>query len=193
MKNLYMYIKNENIEDILKYGIKLSEYSNKVLDYSGTKKSGIISYLAPKDSILYSDNKYSCVRINGDNVNAIIYNEICENLSNFNEFICDFNSYKLGDYEEPLALITSTILPENIYLYNKDMDVPLIIENSKNFFYENSINELLNTNKFSNYELYQILLILGEQKKMLTSNSEGNIKTYKDKINGKLYTKKSNF
>ena len=83
MKNLYMYIKNENIEDILKYGIKLSEYSNKVLDYSGTKKSGIISYLAPKDSILYSDNKYSCVRINGDNVNAIIYNEICENLSNF--------------------------------------------------------------------------------------------------------------
>lgn len=99
----------------------------------------------------------------------------------------------MGDYEEPLALITSTILPENIYLYNKDMDVPLIIENSKNFFYENSINELLNTNKFSNYELYQILLILGEQKKMLTSNSEGNIKTYKDKINGKLYTKKSNF
>ena len=99
----------------------------------------------------------------------------------------------MGDYEEPLALITSTILPENIYLYNKDMDVPLIIENSKNFFYENSINELLNTNKFSNYELYQILLILGEQKKMLTSNSEGHIKTYKDKINGKLYTKKSNF
>ena len=48
MKNLYMYIKNENSEDILKYGIKLSEYSNKVLDYSGTKNLELYHILLQK-------------------------------------------------------------------------------------------------------------------------------------------------
>ncbi len=193
LKNLYIYIKNSELDNILKYGIKLSEYANKVIIYSNTQKSGILSYLAPKDSELYYDENYSCIRISADNIKGLIYNKVCENLNIFSEFICDISDYEYGRFEEPMAIITSTILPENINLYNKDMDIPLLIQNSKDYYYENSINELLSTNKFSNYELYQILLILGEQKKLLSTNLESNIKMYTDKINGKIYTKKSNF
>lgn len=193
LKNLYIYIKNSELDNILKYGIKLSEYANKVIIYSNTQKSGILSYLAPKDSELYYDENYSCIRISADNIKGLIYNRVCENLNIFSEFICDISDYEYGRFEEPMAIITSTILPENINLYNKDIDIPLLIQNSKDYYYENSINELLNTNKFTNYELYQILLILGEQKKLLSTNLESNIKMYIDKISGKIYTKKSNF
>lgn len=193
MDNLYVYIKNSQIDNIIKYGIKLSEYANKVISYSNTKKSGITAYLVPKDCECYYDNEYTCLRIKLKNINGVVYNKICEKLNNFEEFVCDISSYKYGTYEDPVAIITSTILPENIAIYNKAIDIPILIENSKDFYYENSINELLATNKFSNYELYQILLILGEQKKMFTTSSQDNIKLYKDVINNKSYTKKSNF
>ena len=52
---------------------------------------------------------------------------------------------------------------------------------------------MLDSGKFSNYELYQILLILGEQKKIFTTDIDKNIKVYLDTISGKKYTKKSNF
>ena len=52
---------------------------------------------------------------------------------------------------------------------------------------------MLENDKFTKYELYQILLILGEQKKIFSTTKIDNIKIYKDNINGNLYTKKSSF
>ena len=120
MKYLYIYIKNEEADDILKYGIKLSEHANKILNYSNIQKSGILSYLAPKDCELYNNKNYSCLKVSTKNIKGLIYNNICENLTNFDEFICSFSEYNYGDYEEPLAIITSTILTKYyLYLQNK--------------------------------------------------------------------------
>lgn len=193
MKNLYIFILQKNIESILKYGIKLSEYADKILKFSNFEKAGITAFLSPKDSDLYYDDNYSCIRVTIENINGYIYNKSCENLNIIDEFTCKLEDYEYGDYEEPIAIITSTILPENIYLYNKNIDVPLIIENSKEYYYQKSISNMLDSGKFSNYELYQILLILGEQKKIFSTNIDKNIKVYLDTISGKKYTKKSNF
>ena len=54
------------------------------------------------------------------------------------------------------------------------------------------INEILETDMFSKYELYQTLLILGDQKKVLNVEKHQNIKIYTDPISNKKYTKKSN-
>ena len=45
---------------------------------------------------------------------------------------------------------------------------------------------------FSKYELYQTLLILGDQKKVFNVSKENNVKMYTDSISGKQYTKRSN-
>ena len=52
---------------------------------------------------------------------------------------------------------------------------------------------MIESDKFSKYELYQMLLILGEQKKLYKTVKEDNIKIYVDKTTGKKYTKKSSF
>lgn len=193
MRYLYVFLENKYIEDVLKYGMKLSEFSNKILTIEQTQKSGIIAYLSPKDSNLYEDEHYSCVKILRNNLNGYIYNNICSKHDLLNQFICEFDDYELGSYEEPIAFITSTILPENIQLYDKIRDVPLLIENSKEFYYEKSIHTMLDNQYFSNYELYQILLILGEQKKIFQTSNHDNIKVYHDTKSSKNYTKKSSF
>lgn len=193
MKYLYIFIDNNKLDDVIKYGMKLSEFSNKLLTISKTQKYGITAFLSPKDSELYYDNNYSCIKVLTDKLKCLIYNKTCDNSYLLKDFICNINEYQLGLYEEPVAFITSTILPEDIQLYNKLQDVPLVIENSKQYFYEKSINDMLENDKFSKYELYQMLLILGEQKKIFKTTNDNCIKIYEDKISGKKYTKRSNF
>lgn len=192
MENLYIYIENTKLDDVIKYGIKLSEFSNKILNISKDQtKSGIIAYLTPKDSELYYDNNYTCIRVFSKDVNYIIYNKTCENTDFSYNFICNPDEYILGNYEEPIALIYSTILPENITVYNKLMDIPILIENSKEYYYEKAVNDMLEYEKFTKYELYQMLLILGNQKKIFDIKyNENGIRIYQDKKDNKFYTKK---
>ena len=55
MQDLYIYINKSNVDTCLKYGIKLSEYSNKILKLQNIEKRGIHAFLSPKDSDLYID------------------------------------------------------------------------------------------------------------------------------------------
>lgn len=194
MINLFIYVENTKLENIMKYGMKLSEFSNKVLKIKdGTTKNGIIAYLAPKDSEFYYDNQYTCIRVLTKDITYYIYNKLCENTNFFEDFMIAPENYTLGDFEEPMALICSCILPENIFIYNKNRDIPILIENSKEFYYEKCINHMIDSENFSNYELYQILLILGKQKKLFDmKNQDHGLQIYQDKKTGKLYTKKGN-
>ncbi|MEG2311029.1 MAG: hypothetical protein RSB76_03475 [Clostridia bacterium] len=195
MKNLYVYVENDKIVNAVKYGMKLSIYANKVLSISNTDKKGIIGYLSPKDSELYFDNDYTCLRVNVvDSLNIYIFNKVCENSTFFNDYILKLQDYQIGNFEEPIAIICSTILPENIFEYNKTIDLPLLVENSKEFYYDKTINELFENDKFTKFELYQMLLILGEQKKIFSIvQKTDKLKIYKDMKTGKTYTKKSSF
>ncbi len=194
MDNLFIYVKNENLENISRYGMKLSEYANKIINILDSTKRGITAYLSPKDTPLYIDDDYICLRINTKDLNIIIYNKICECTSFMDQFTCKIEDYRIGNYEDPVALICSSILPENIFVYNKIIDLPLIIENSKEYYYDKSINYMIENNKFTKFEIYQMLLILGEQKKIFDTEITGEkLKIYKDKISGKKYTKKSSF
>ena len=194
MKTLYLYVHKDDLNECIKYGIKLSEQANKVIKIKNIEKKGIIAYLSPKDSNKYYDENFICLKIKTNNLKIYIYNNSAFEFTNDNDFICDISNYKVGSYEEPIAIICSTILPENISLYNKIMDIPLLIENSKDYYYKKSIFDMLESDFFTNFEVYQLLLILGQKKQLLkTDQVNDKLKIYIDKKNGKKYTKKSNF
>ena len=192
MQDLYIYVDKNKVDDCLKYGIKLSEYENRVLKLSNVSRRGIQAFLSPKDSELYLDDSYGCIRVVSKNLTAIVFNKICENTSLIDDFMCNIEDYRIGNYELPEDIICSSILPENLQLYNKILDKPLLVQNSREFYYEKCINEIMETDMFSKYELYQTLLILGDQKKLFSVSKENNVKMYTDSISGKKYTKKSN-
>ncbi len=192
MHDLYIYVDKNKVADCLKYGIKLSEFENRVLKLNNIDKRGIQAFLSPKDSNLYGDNNFDCIRVIPKNLNAIVFNKICENTNLIDKYTCDIEKYNLGDFEAPEAIICTSILPENLCQYNKILDKPLLVQNSREFYYEKCINEIIEADMFSKYELYQTLLILGDQKKLFDVSKEKNIKIYTDKISGKTYTKRSN-
>ncbi|MEG0872497.1 MAG: hypothetical protein RSE00_00610 [Clostridia bacterium] len=193
MNNLYLYIENTKINEAVKYGMKLSEYANKCLAIADIEKNSIIAYLSPKDCDLYYDIQYTCLKIVADNLNVYIYNKTCENTNALKHFLVKKEKYKIGDFEEPIAIICSSILPENISIYNKIIDQPVIIENSKDFFYEKAICDMFETGLFTTYELYHLLLILGEQKEIFKPiKCDDKIKILFDKKHNKKYTRKIN-
>mgnify|MGYP005780192525 CR=1 FL=1 len=191
MENLFIYVENEKVENCLKYGIKLSEFANKIISYNQIEKRGIIAFLTPKDSDLYDNSFFTCLRISTNNLNAIIYNQVYEHHQELlSKSVCSVQDYNLADYEDPVGIICSTILPENIFLYNKLLDLPLIVENSKEYYYDKHVNDFIENDQFTKYELYQILLLLGEQKNIFTSEKiDDHLKIYTDQINHKTYTK----
>lgn len=192
MQDLYIYVDKNIASDCLKYGIKLSDQENSVLSLKDSSKRGMRAFLSPKDSPLYKSEDFECIRVLTNGLTAIVFNKICENTELIDDFVTDIENYTVGDYECPEAIICSSIMPGNLFHYNKILDKPLLVQNSREFYYEKCINEILETDMFSKYELYQTLLILGDQKKVLNVEKHQNIKIYTDPISNKKYTKKSN-
>lgn len=194
MKTLYLYVPNQDVDTHTKYGIKLSEHANTVINIGNTQKRGIIAFLSPMDSNLYNDVNYTCLKVSANKLNIFVYDNTSFNLTKDKSFICDLKNYEVGTFEDPQALICSTILPENIDIYNKTIDIPLLIENSKEFYYKKAIYNMLDGDFFTSFEIYQLLLILGQKKKHFKIKEIDNkLKIYIDKKSNKKYTKKSNF
>ena len=124
VQNVYIYVKKDLIDECCKYGMKLSSFCN--LTYKN--KKGILAYLSPKDSDNYTNPDYEILRIKINNIKSYIFNK--ENTKE----ICKLDKYTLGDYINPNVFINSSIMPENIFKYNRILDVPLLIENSKDFY-----------------------------------------------------------
>lgn len=191
MQDLYIYVDKNIASDCLKYGIKLSEQENRVIELNSSTKRGIQAFLSPKDSPLYLNEDFECIRVLTKGLTAIVFNKICEGTELIDNFVVDIENYNIGDYELPEAIICSSILPDNLFPYNKILDKPLLVQNSREFYYEKCINEILETDMFTKYELYQTLLILGDQKKVLNVEKYQSVKVYTDPISNKRYTKRS--
>ena len=74
------------------------------------------------------------------------------------------------------------------------MTVNEVIEKSKEFYYKHSVLDMLDNDLFTSFEVYQLLLILGQKKKLFkVKEVDEKLKLYIDKKSGKKYTKKSNF
>ena len=128
IRNVYVFVEKDKIDYCLKYGMKISMFYNTTEKIMGFKKKGIKAYLSPKDSNNYNNENFEILRINMENSSkAYVINE--EN----NDF-CKIDTYHFGDFIQPEVILTSSIMPENIFVYNKILDVPLIVQNSKEFY-----------------------------------------------------------
>ena len=109
----------------------------------------------------FDNSGYNNIYDNNNNNNDDNYNlkkEIIQiNNLNFekvnNNNLINLNYYTLGDFEYPELLISSSIMPENIFVYNKILDVPLMFTTSNEFYNqkkeETFVQENLNVTNFS--------------------------------------------
>lgn len=145
IRNVYLYVKKDEVIKCIKYGMKLSEYSNVSFNNGVISKKGILAYISPKDSNKYFSDNYDILRVKTDELNIFVNNsslvESTEGKTfNYTE-MCNLSDYKLGTFINPELVICSTILPEYIFKYNRIIDVPLLIDNSKELYLEKELEE----------------------------------------------------
>jgi len=153
IRNVYLYVRKDKLIDCIKYGMKLTEYTN-ISFYKGfSQKNGVLAYISPKDSDKYFNENYDILRIKTDELNIYVNNstivESCENITYDFSKMCNLDNYKLGEFINPKLIICSTILPEYIYKYNRIIDVPLLVDNSKEFYLSKEVEEK-NEEEFDN-------------------------------------------
>lgn len=163
MHYVYLYVEKNVANDCIKYGMKLSEYADRIITLNEVEKTGITAFLSPQDSTKYDSFDYVCLKTNIEDDMENVF--VCNNLDTTNNFantnFHQFKSYIVGSFENPSCIITTSLLPENIFLYNKIIDTPLIVQNSRRFYYQKNILDLID-----NLETEDLKQILENVKKL---------------------------
>lgn len=152
MAIVYRYVKKELANEVLKYGIRLSKQFDKEYNLNGYLKSCICALLNPKDDDKFYSDDYIGIKIDVSNNYCKIVDASCESEQ---PDLTDLDDYILGTFKTPEVLITSSILPEKISLLNKDLDFPVLYDNSRDYFYSCRITEMLD--EMSYKEAYIVL------------------------------------
>lgn len=143
---VYFHVPNEKAHDAVSFGMKLSEYADTSIKTGGGPKTVIVAYLCPADDIKhYNIPGYTCLCIDVPVEKAFIiegaYLEM-ENSSSLGCSLVRLSEYKVGTYRKPLVLITTTIFSESIKVLGKYMDIPIIVDDSKELYLKSALIDL---------------------------------------------------
>lgn len=150
MAELYFFVLKERIEDVIDCGLKLSEWYDRELDIPEISKNKKVlkAFLNPRDNKdVLNDSQYQCIRLEVELDYCRIADSFLYNMGLINSMFMEYyyntiiplKDYCFGTYRDPEVLITASVLPENIKLTGKVMDIPLIYENSEEIYLANRI------------------------------------------------------
>ena len=156
MSIIYYYTKNDNLPIYLKYGIRLSKNYDEEFNINGYKKPFLTGLLNPKDDInKYNSNAYTCIKLDVlSNHCKVINYSLQLNINEVTPYI-PLEEYKFGTFKNPCVLIDTSIISDKISLYNKVIDVPLLYDNSEDFYYELQSQKIID--ELSPKEVYELL------------------------------------
>ncbi len=179
MVEIFYYVENNNLNDYLNYGIKLSECFDRKLLINNLEKLYMVGLLNPKDDLeKFNDREnYTCVRLLLDNISLKIADNYLYNTEYYENSIMNLSEYRLGNYINPEVLIPVSILPENIEIINYEIDYPLLYDNSEELYINNLIENISLT--LPNSNIVKLKALLEEFQKV------NNLK--KETLNGKTF------
>lgn len=153
MAIIYRFVLKEKVNDLLKYGIRLSTQFDKEVNIKGDIKPCITGLLNPKDNeYKFNSDEYVGVKIDiAPNYCKVI--DLAQKSDS--PIIIELEDYKFGTFKLPEVLITSSILPERISILNKDIDTPVLYNNSTELYYSCRVSEMLD--EMSPEETYLVL------------------------------------
>lgn len=194
---VYYYLPIEEKDSALTCGIKLSVKADRKVIINGYPTSCISTLLNPRDDLKkYKSNDFICLRININIDYCYIADKSLYNnkqaVDLYNQSIIPAKNYTFGTYRNPECLVTCTILPENIQVFNKIIGSPILYHNSEELYINNLIEELKETypdfNEVILHLFFDYLAKKGEYKKV-----ENNDITVYIAQNGKVFTVKGGF
>lgn len=191
---MYYYILNNEKENALSCGIKLSVKADKKILINGYATPCISALLNPKDDLpKYKSDQYACLRIELKAEYCYIANKaLCgstETEELYAQSIISPSEYVFGTYRIPECLITCTILPDSISLANKAIGYPVLYNNSEELYINNLIEELKEKHENFNETIFNLFFHKLASKGQLKKLENGNLTVFSSPT-GEIYTVK---
>ncbi|MBE5821959.1 MAG: hypothetical protein E7311_05165 [Clostridiales bacterium] len=179
MLDIFYYVKTNELDDILNYGIKLSESYTRKLHLNGTEKLFLTGLLNPKDEIeKFNSDDYTCLKLNLNIATLKVADSALYGSKYYENTIIPYAEYELGKYMQPEVLISMSILPEIIEEINYYIDSPLLYDNSKELYVNNLIEKISNQLDNSQDVMLNALLKEYSIKNNLNKDTANNINVY---------------
>lgn len=170
MADVYYYLKKENFENTLRFGIKLSDAYFSEININGTNKKYLLALLNPKDNLdKFNSNEYACIRANLNNDYLFVSDKNLLDTPYFEEFLTPICDYKYGDFKNPVVVVTCSFLPDQIFKINKYIDVPVLYNSSEELYYECASQKLKDLLPNSNEIILKALLEEANKKKLINT------------------------
>ena len=156
MPIIYYYPKNEQIDSFLSNGISLSQNFDKEVSINGYIKRCIVCLLNPKDDIeKFEKEEKVCLKLDIDYSSCYVADGFFIEDGALGPKTIELEKYELGTFKTPVALLTTSVFAEQISTLNKDIDVPVLYDNSRDLFYSKKNARILD--EISPKELFYLL------------------------------------
>ena len=142
MVEVYYYLPEEEVENAVECGIKLSQFFDKEVEINGNLKKCLTAFLNPKDDIeKYKCADFICVKLELDSKYCFVADKFLYNISPdfpqayelYKESIMPIEKYIFGSYRIPECLVTSTIISGQVGVLDKRLDSPVFLAIRMNF------------------------------------------------------------
>ena len=144
MAIIYYYVEKEKAPDYLNYGIKLSDNFSKEVNINGYLKQCFFGLLNPKDDdFKYNSDNYECLKLDLPSSNCRVFDNSLQDGELKHSPSIELDKYVFGKFKTPEVAITSSVLPENISVLNKEIDGPVLFDNSRDLFYQLRVQIML--------------------------------------------------
>ncbi|HHW32045.1 MAG TPA: hypothetical protein GXX20_10305 [Clostridiaceae bacterium] len=164
MIDLYYYIPINDVEYVVDCGLKLSKWFDREELIEGQYKKCITALLNPKDDIeKYNSEHLVCVKLEVEPEHCFVGDKYLFNtglrdpeiMILYRESIIPVKDYIFGSYRLPECLVTTTVIGGNISILNKNIDSPVLFNNSEELYINNILEYYKETEEdFCNTALY---------------------------------------
>jgi hypothetical protein len=175
MAEVYFYIPANDADNAIECGLKLSTWFGLEVLINNEEKKCISALINPKDDIeKFKSAEYKCLKLELPPKYCFIADKYLFKLGLnsvramelYIKSIIPIENYIFGLYRLPECLITSTVISEQISLINKNLDSPVLFNNSEELY----INNIIETYKdehpdFNDCLLYSFYSMLAENGK----------------------------
>jgi hypothetical protein len=179
---VYCHIKAEKAENVVDCGLKLSEMADREILLNGMPKRCFQTYLSPEDDKnCFGKIEFRCLKIQVRKSVCRMADAFLYEMGNVNEntmelyekSIIPLDNYVFGMYRMPVCLITTTMLPGEITLLNKNLDSPVLFRKSEELYVNNLIEDFRNENEniYDNL-LYSYFVLLEQRGQAIKLESE---------------------
>ncbi|MGI6667989.1 MAG: hypothetical protein ACOX4M_00570 [Acetivibrionales bacterium] len=199
MVEVYFYIPADKAENAVECGIKLSEWYSREALIDGVVKKCITALLNPRDDYeKYVSSAYRCLKLEVQPKYCYVADSLLyeagraypEVMQLYRDSIVPIEKYVFGSYRLPEALITSTIIGDNISVSGRSLDTPVLYSNSQDLYLGNLLEELKEEHEDLNDTLLYFLFkkLCDEGKAECIEYGEGRLAIFSYKRDGRTYT-----